>query len=177
MPLASPKLIFAAISAAASVAGAVMKIRAAKEQAALQKGVIELQMEQARTQAGYETAARFDRHRRIVASQINYGGASGSQFGSRKAGLRAAANLYERDRQIIQTNYAFRSTQLSYQRLGVNLMKKNTIRSATIEGISSVASLGHTAYTGGYGLDTTQPTSTSKGASGAGPGYNISQGY
>ncbi|MBH48850.1 MAG: hypothetical protein CME71_11845 [Halobacteriovorax sp.] len=151
----SPKIIFAAISAAASVAGAVMKVQAAKQQASLQTAQLELQSTQVGYQQAVDTAARFDRHRRIIATQAAYGGASGGQFGGHtKSMARSANKIYERDKRVIAANAAFSQANIGYQRIGVNLMKKSATQSAYMGAISSIGKLGYTAYQGGLGTGT-----------------------
>lgn len=143
----SPKLIFAAISAAATVYGAVSQIKAAKAQAQIKTAQLELQMEGARLKAASQKRQIAINFERTYSTQIALGGASGAQMGgSWNAIARTDYNNFQQDYRLIGL---YSSAQTSQFGLGIESAKqeyKAAKRSAYGDIVQAGSSFGSTAY-------------------------------
>jgi len=176
------KLVFAAISAAAGVVGAVAKIKAAKQQAKIQLAQIEYEMEAERLARERNIQAVMEQHQFAAAAHIAYGGAAGAGFGG-SFFAKSAANLSRRNRDIqtLKVNSSIRATRFGSQKVGVNL----GLRSAKTEGYVSIgknlAKLGYAGYEQWGTTSTAASLGTPEvGSGGAGPsvgGYTGSTTY
>ena len=141
------KLVFAAISAAASVYGAVGQIQAAKAAAKIKTAQLELQMEGARLKAASDKRNLAINFERTYSTQIALAGASGAQMGgSWNAITRTDYNNFQQDYRLIGL---YSSAQVSQFGLGIASAKqeeKAVRRSAYGQIVEAGASFGSAAY-------------------------------
>ena len=156
----SPKLVFAAISAAANVVGGIAKIKQAKAEAQFATAQIEYEMEADRLAEQRQTYQILDAHQRVAATHIAYGGASGAQMGG-SFFAKSKANLSRRNRDL--------DTLSSNARLAQDMFEGYM----TIgKGIAQGASVGYE-----MGIGKTPTTQTyGKGSTYSGVGYDL-KGY
>ena len=172
----SPKLVFAAISAAANVVGGIAKIKQAKAEAQFATAQIEYEMEADRLAEQRQTYQILDAHQRVAATHIAYGGASGAQMGG-SFFAKSKANLSRRNRDLdtLSSNARLAQGRFGYQKLGVNMKKKADMFEGYMtigKGIAQGASVGYE-----MGIGKTPTTQTyGKGSTYSGVGYDL-KGY
>lgn len=147
----SPKLIFAAISTAFTIYGAVGKIKAAKAQSQMKSAQLELQMEEARLQGAVKKNAAAVRLQRTYATQVALAGHSGAQMGgSFNAIARADYNAFQQDYRLIGTYVSSARTNLRIGQLAAKSQYKSVKTAAYGEIGQAVMGFGKTAYDAGW---------------------------